>query len=284
MIPRNGKAISIALLQTLARRPTTTPYFNNTGLVILDEAHRVATKYFSSVIPKFKSKYRIALTATPKKKDKSDTLLYNQFGTPKVIAKTSVMPVNVVVKHITNQSVWGNTDREIIASLSRSHYRNAALCKYIKSAYLKGRTVLGVTNSVKHAQKIISLLSKEVPIENIGQFTATKFIDGKPKKVSATELIEAKTKRIIIATDGLIKEGVDIPALDCGIDLVPFYNATQRIGRVRRYFEGKKTPYWLTILDVDKDGNNIIPIYIMYKSRYKDYEEQGFTITISDKA
>ncbi len=191
------------------------------------------------------------------------------------------MNVNVIVRTVTNQSVWGETDRELVASLSRSVTRNKLLCSAIKSAYDKGRTVLGVTNSVKHAQKIINILSNTIDPSEIGQFTATKFINNKPKKMSSAELLDAKTKRIIIATDGLIKEGVDIPALDCGIDLVPFYNATQRIGRVRRYFEGKKVPYWLTILDVDSNGNYITPLYIMYKSRYKDYEEQGFTISVS---
>lgn len=190
------------------------------------------------------------------------------------------MPVNVVVKTYRNQSLWGKTDRELVASLSRSSPRNTMLCMAIKSAYDKGRIVLGVTNSVKHAQRLITQLSCIINPDDIGQFTATKFIKGKPKKMTSSELVLAKTKRIIIATDGLIKEGVDIPTLDCGIDLVPFYNATQRIGRVRRYFEGKKVPYWLTIVDVDSNGKHITPLYIMYKSRYKDYDEQKFTVSV----
>lgn len=274
-----GKAISIAILHTLAKRDNE-DYFNDTGFVILDESHRVSTEYFSQVIPKFKAQYRLGLTATPKRKDNSDVVLYNQFGQPKVIANTKVMPVTLVIKEVYNNSVWGETDREMISSLVRSKTRNLILRDLIVKAYNSGRTVLGVTNSVKHAQALLKLLQNKIPEDDLGQFTATKIVDNKSKKMSNVELELAKTKRVIIATDGIIREGVDIPDIDCGIDLIPFYNATQRVGRARRFKEGKKTPYWLTILDKDREGNNIIPLHIMYKSRYKEYEEQRFTIKV----
>lgn len=267
------KPISVAILKTLALRDSSLELFSDFGFVILDEAHVVATEFFNDVVAKFSAKYRLALTATPEKKDKSHAVLNYHFGPIRVTANTKVMPVRVFIHKRQQGDYWGDTDRAIVHSLSKSRRRNDMLVEHIVKAYRKGRNVLAVSHAVEHVQKIIGLLKSHIPEEDIGQLTATKKINGKSVKMKKHETDEAKTKRVIVATDGYVREGIDIPQLTMGIDLVPFYNATQRIGRVRRFVEGKVQPYWITILDED-----ITECYIMFMARKKDYLANNFDL------
>jgi superfamily II DNA or RNA helicase len=268
-----GKLITISLIQTLARRESSLDLFNSFGFVILDEAHRIATEFFNDVVAKFSAKYRLALTATPNKRDGSDVVLYRHFGQVSVLATSEVMDVTVYVHNRYEERMWGKGDRAVVSCLSKSYQRNEQLIAHIVKAYKKGRKIIAVSNSVTHIQSLIKKLSFLVDPNDMGQLTATKKIKGKTIKTKKEELDLAKTKRIILATDGLVREGLDIPDLTMGIDLVPFYNATQRIGRVRRYLEGKKNPYWITFYDT-----NSLECTIMYNSRLKDYKEEGFKV------
>jgi superfamily II DNA or RNA helicase len=267
-----GKLITVSLIQTIARREDQ-DYFNKFGFLILDEAHRISTTYFSSVVAKFNTKYRLALTATPKRKDGFDKVLYYHFGNIAVYGNSVMMPVEIVAIKRQQDKLWGSNTNALISCLAKSKSRNEELVEYIVSAYKKNRNILAVSNSVKHVQAIISMLKQHIPENSIGQLTATKLESGKTKKLKKSEIDEAKTKQVKIATDGLVREGLDIPEIDMGIDLVPFYNATQRVGRARRYIEGKKNPYWITIVDV-----NSSEAMRMYNARSKDYESLGFEV------
>ena len=285
------KPITISLIQTLARREPSNDLFQDFGFVILDEAHRIATEFFNDVVAKFPAKYRLALTATPNKKDGSDVVLFLHFGKVSVMAETEVMPVRVFV-HRRPCSIKKGPIRLATFILRKSKDRNLMLADHIIKAYKKGRNIIGVSGSIEQIQTIIEMVATEVPREDIGQLTATKLVGKKSVKVSKEDRDIAKTKRVILATDGLVREGLDIPRLDMGIDLEPFYNATQRVGRIRRYVEGKKLPYWITILDecefykydpileenvVDRHDFNML-----FRARLNDYNSQGFEIISYD--
>lgn len=268
----DGKIITVSLIQTIARREDE-DYFNKFGLLVLDEAHRISTSYFNSVVAKFNTRYRLALTATPKRKDGFDKVLYYHFGPIAVYGTSKMMPVEIIAIMREQSNMWGKGPKATVSCLARSTERNKLLAYYIVKAYQNGRNILAVSNSVAHVKKIISLIKTHIPEEDIGQLTATDIVDGKTKKIKKEKLEEAKTKQVKIATDGLVREGLDIPEINMGIDLVPFYNATQRVGRARRYIEGKKNPYWITIVDT-----NSVDAMIMYNARKKDYESQEFKI------
>ena len=286
-----GKPITISLIQTLCRRDPSNDLFQDFGFVILDEAHRIATEFFNDVVAKFPARYRLALTATPTKKDGSDIVLFLHFGRVSVTAETEVMPVRVFV-HRRPCNIKKGPMRVATYILRRTKQRNLMLAEHIIKAYKKGRNIIGVSGSIEQIQTISEMVAQEVPREDIGQLTATKLIGRKYVKVSKQERDLAKTKRVILATDGLVREGLDIPRLDMGIDLEPFYNATQRIGRIRRYALGKKLPYWITILDeatfykydevLEKDVIDREDFSKLYLYRLNDYKSQNFEIVMYD--
>lgn len=58
------------------------------------------------------------------------------------------------------------------------------------------------------------------------------------------------SSQLIFATYGMMTEGIDIARLDAGMDVSPVGKATQLTGRTRRPVPGKRTPLWLTPVDL----------------------------------
>ncbi|AHC30483.1 hypothetical protein CC53_gp066 [Rhizobium phage vB_RleS_L338C] len=71
----------------------------------------------------------------------------------------------------------------------------------------------------------------------------------------------------------MMTEGIDIPRLDAGIDVLPRGDATQLIGRIRRPRPGKPEPVWITLLDT-----KCFMSKKYFERRCKDYQATGAII------
>ena len=78
---RVGRQITIATVQTLSRmsEEELSSYTNQFGLVVQDECHHVGLNIFN-VIDKFNSKYKLGLSATPKRSDGLNFVFDLYFG------------------------------------------------------------------------------------------------------------------------------------------------------------------------------------------------------------
>lgn len=100
-------------------------------------------------------------------------------------------------------------------------------------------------------------------------------IDGNTKKdirENAIQEIRDGKERILFATFGLAKEGLDIPRLDRLILASPKRDKAtiiQSVGRIERKFEGKTTPICYDLVD------NIQYFQNMYKSRKSYYKKNN---------
>jgi len=72
--------IDIASVQTLSRRENLKQLFREYGMVIIDECHHVPSVSLESVMKECGSRYILGLTATPKRKDGLEQLLFMQCG------------------------------------------------------------------------------------------------------------------------------------------------------------------------------------------------------------
>jgi superfamily II DNA or RNA helicase len=76
----------------------------------------------------------------------------------------------------------------------------------------------------------------------------------------------------------MMKEGVDIPRLDAGIEALPSADNIQAIGRIRRPFPGKKRPKWFSIIDKK------IAIFEAYaRARFRGFETCNVKIKQLDR-
>ena len=97
-----GKDIVIGMIQTIAKREYKN-VFDNFGLVIYDEAHHVACKFFSQSLLKTGSQYTLALTATPYRGDRMIKVMYWFLGGTMYRERVKINK-NVIVKVINYKS------------------------------------------------------------------------------------------------------------------------------------------------------------------------------------
>jgi hypothetical protein len=74
-----GKQITIAMIQTLARREKFEDIANRFGTIIIDECHHIPAKSFREAIVKFNTFYLYGLTATPQRKNNDQKLIFGLY-------------------------------------------------------------------------------------------------------------------------------------------------------------------------------------------------------------
>lgn len=280
-----GKQIVIGMLQTQKRREYTDEVYNAFGTVIIDECHKLSTEYFSDILPEFNAKYRIGLSATPTRKDGSDVVLYSHFGTLRVKARTKIMPLKVYVrKYYSKRKLWGKDERTRLMCLVKDEDRNRMMAQEIMHLYRNGRNVVAFSHSVDHLETMMALCQElGMPTYDMGLLSATRAKYDRihewkkigKRRSTKDEQEEAKKAKVCFIVDQF-KEGIDVPRWDFLYELVPFWNANQRCGRVRRYMPNKLYPKCITIRDMKCDFSED-----MYRARVKDYVDCGAEIVPS---
>ena len=74
------KDIVIGMLQSIARDKYDSDIFMDFGFVIFDEAHHAPSEYFSRALPTISCNLSLGLSATPKRADKMEKILYWYLG------------------------------------------------------------------------------------------------------------------------------------------------------------------------------------------------------------
>lgn len=289
-----GKKICIGIINSLATRDYGEDFRNYFGITVWDEVHRVAAKTFSLSMGATRSQYRLGLTATPERRDGLMKVVHYHIGEPIVISSAEAMPLKVCVHDSDAFRYYkrGEDGEEFDASkdmpraillnmMAKCKRRNAEIVKILKYAYDNDRNILVIGDRVEQLQILIQRCEEAgIPAEKMGLFTRSmytgeKYKDGKKKGKKKTVTIGedelnrvAKDCQLIFSTFTMMKEGVDIPHLDFGIDVTPRSEAIQVVGRIRRLLTGKKKPVWVTIKDVvckEFAGS--------YHARMKDYRK-----------
>lgn len=283
------KDIVVGIMHSLGMRKYPKEFYNAFGTVVWDEVHRVGAPLFSKTLGLFPSSYKIALTATPTRKDGCAGVFKSYFGDGQVVATSKPLKcqVKVLDYYGNDRFLWGKQHGSRVRAITMDSDRNSLIANLIVDAYNKGRKILVVSERIQHLQDLISMVtSAGVPPNKVGQFTGMYYTgakrnkvskDGKVtlvpecKKIKSDYLDWVKTKAtVIFATYNMMSEGIDIPRLDFGIDATPRTDAIQLIGRIRRPFKNKPQPEWVTIRDVK---SRVFCNY--YNERLKDYAKSN---------
>jgi superfamily II DNA or RNA helicase len=75
-----GTEITVAMIQSLTRSDEISKIANSFGTIIVDECHHIPAKSFREAIVHFNSYYLYGLTATPKRKNNDEKLIYVYIG------------------------------------------------------------------------------------------------------------------------------------------------------------------------------------------------------------
>lgn len=251
-LPREDAKVVIAMLQTVYKGSAPQEIYDRFGLVVFDELHKVAAEKFSLAMGRFPARWRVAMSATPDRRDGRTAL---------VEAHVGFRRFNVTVPSSGFDVYWidtgwtppDGTDYDpskggyVKNSLYSDIPRNAAIAGAAYRAHRAGRRVLVMCEHVRHAENIhASLRTFGVP-ENLALIYG-----GGHAKASEEAVYACPPGVIVVATKQKGGTGLDVPALDTCILGVPLYDATQEIGRVRRQLDGKPRP---VVIDVRDSGS-----------------------------
>ena len=170
-----GKAVVISTVQTLTKTEVDPEFFDEFGLVFIDETHIIGAMTFSQILYWFNATYRIGISATPRRKDGLQPLLEWHLGEVKIAAKQKHDRSAVYFSRSpTIYSAYGNFSPKmgrIITEIAEDGRRNLMLCESIKWLWETGRDVLVLgdrTGQLRHLSSLLYYMG--VPDKEMGVF------------------------------------------------------------------------------------------------------------------
>ena len=250
------KDIVVGMIQTISMKEFPPKTFSGFGLVIVDECHHIASEAFVQAIPKLTSKHMLGLSATPERKDKLmyvinwclGPMLYKSDSAEKVDSgvkvevlefETDDAEFNTVIK---NQSGVMFTSL-MVNKLTEFEPRNKMIVELLKDLYEDPtRQILVLSDRVEHTKKLFETLPPDIQKH-------TGILARGMKPAVRTEFCESK--RILISTYQLVKEGFDVESLNTLVMATPRPDIEQIVGRILRVEKAKRTVAPLVIDIVD---------------------------------
>lgn len=282
--------VSVAMIKSLLARRGKYPreLYRAFGLVIIDEVHRMGATTFRETITLFNSRYRLGISATPKRKDKCEQVFTAHIGPLSVVGrKRSIKPkiIHRLIRHqIIDNSLkaWRNGGMKdnvakIDSYLTKHHKRNVRIIKILMNAIKNKRRVLLLTSRRAHIELLTLQLSAAIDPSGKTDGGIDKLVGwlvgGRRKSKAAKKDAEAqKKRRILLGTYQFAEEGLDIPALDVMILATPRSRVVQAVGRILRELPNKKQPVVVDFMDT-----GIGLCEGMAWARWTQYKKSGWT-------
>lgn len=277
-----GDKITVAMLQTLSNAENFVKELelDKIGLVLVDECHHIPAKTFRKVITKLDPYYLYGFTATPRRKNNDEKLIYIYLG--KILYTVSQNFTNQTKddkfkseENIKIKVIIRNTEIDVPFKVKVDNFqvlskiivfdsnRNKLIIDDIKKEADSGNRCLILTERKEHVEVLSYYLKGSYEI-----ITLTGELNEKQKNEKLKQ-IETGNFQIIIATGQLIGEGTDFPNLNCLFLVYPFAfegKLVQYIGRIQRGQNSSSTIY---------DYRDIKISYLekFYKKREKYYKK-----------
>jgi superfamily II DNA or RNA helicase len=251
-----NKDIVVAMLQSVSMKEYPAKTFERFGLLIVDECHHIASESFSQSIPKLTCKHMLGLSATPERKDRLmhvinwflGPLLYKSDTSDKVDEKVRVEVYEFEPQHDSYNEVIYNHAGVMFTTLMINKVveyepRNKMIAELLEDLFEeKNREILLLTDRVDHTKVLFDLLPESIQKEAC--------ILG--RNVKAEQRAEwCDTKRILIATYSMCKEGFDVAKLNTLIIATPRPDVDQSVGRILRVEKSQRKvdPLIIDIVD-----------------------------------
>lgn len=271
--------ITIATVQTLYRYSPKElkELAKNFGCVIQDESHHAAAKSFTHVINYFPAKYRFGVTATPKRKDKLEFLMYDVLG--KIVARITdeeLLKIGKITSATVEQiatefysSLESDQWVNVISSMVLNEDRNKLIINKVVEDWNAGHFILVLSDRVDHCYE----LQKKLQAKGMNVKLLIGAISKEERQKTVKDALDQKLDVVVGTT--VADEGLDIPLLSSLHMTTPANNngkIKQRCGRIRRVGD-KLAPVIRDYVDV-----RIGFLAGIGRKRARWYESWGFDV------
>jgi len=231
--------VTIAMIQGVMRESVNSKDFIDIGMVIVDECHHIASEAFSRAVPKLTCKHMLGLSATPERKDKLmhvinwflGPILYKSDTADKVDEGVKVEVYEFSTDDEEFNTIIYNSSGVMFTSLMVNKLalfepRNAFINEILEDVFQDTtRQILVLTDRVEHTETLLKNLPPAIREHSC--------VLG--RKVSSKDRTEfCGSKRILIATYQMCKEGFDVATLNTLVIATPRPDVDQIVGRILR--------------------------------------------------
>ena len=269
--------ITIAMLQTVAKREYPDGYFNDFGFAIFDECHHLGAAHFSKALMKIQTKCMLGLSATPERTDGLSKVFGWYLGemSTRIRAREEDTEVEVRVYDYTNTDeeytktsydYRGNPIRaRLLNTITEYEPRTRYLIPAIKQAYDEKRKTLILSDRRDH------LLMWERLLKEAGAPDVAFYVGG--MKQNALE--KSEEAQILLGTYSMAAEGMNIPTLNTIVLSTPKSNVEQSVGRILRQKKDERqfNPLIIDILDQPHDC-----FVSQFRKRHDYFKKCGYKI------
>ncbi|MHA7109029.1 TOTE conflict system archaeo-eukaryotic primase domain-containing protein [Sunxiuqinia elliptica] len=235
-----GKQITIAMIQSLSRLDDYSEISNAFGIIIIDECHHIPAKSFREAIVKFNAFYLYGLTATPKRKNNDQKLIFVFIGNilHQVNQKQFLEERNI-------QTEINIKETELFAPFDYKIDKYETISRILVYDTQRNSLILqDVKNNAKRFKTILILSERKTHVDILNLYLKDKFEtitihgdDTENARKSKIEQIKQGHFKIVISTGQFFGEGIDISNLECLFIVYPFAfegKLIQYIGRIQR--------------------------------------------------
>ncbi len=257
----NG-SLDIATLQSLKNRPELIEEYSQ---IIIDEAHHIPAVSFEIPLKRFKGKYVVGLSATPKRKDGMEAIMHLQCGEIVHEIKKTTTQRHHLKTIPTQYETLLNHFSTILGELSEDNGRNQLIIDEIKT--LKHRKVLVLSERIEH----LNHLYHRLKFDNIDALLLYGAMGTKMKREQFAQTYDAS---IILSTSSYIGEGIDIGHLDTIVFTMPISydeRMVQYLGRIGR--QGQEC------LAIDFIDHEVPLLKSSFNKRLRGYKKMGYSLS-----
>lgn len=271
--------IDIVMLQTLGRIENLEALSKQYGQVIIDECHHIAAPSFEVGFANLSCRYFLGLSATPKRSDGRQPLVFMIAGNVKYVSKRPLgAPEDLTVKTRTRKKLIQMSDdstvTDLYTQLVMDTERTQELADEAVAAFARNRKVVMLTGRKNHTLELAAALKGKV--DNL--FVMDSYATDKERDLvlEQMEALDDDKPRVLISTWQLVGEGFDHAPLNTLILCLPFsWEGTleQCAGRLDRYLPDKHDA---EIIDFIDDGHPVTRK--MWKARRTTYKRIKYRV------
>jgi superfamily II DNA or RNA helicase len=233
----HNKDIVIGMVQSLYDKDYPPTVFEEFGLTVVDEVHRICSEQFSRTLFKTITPYMLGISATVDRKDKLTKVLHMFMG-DKIYSEKRENDDAVCVRTLeykSNDSEFNDVELDFRGSPKYS-VMISKLCEYGPRSDFIVR-ILGdlieenPENQIMvlcHNRSLLAYLYQAIRHKSIA--TAGYYVGG----MKQTSLQETEKKQIVLATYAMAAEALDIKTLSTLVMATPKTDITQSVGRILR--------------------------------------------------
>lgn len=278
--------VDVAVMQSLIAGDEVKTLVRDYGMIIVDECHHVSAVNFEKVLKFANAKFVYGLTATPKRQDGHQPIIFMQCGPIryKVDAKAQAEKRNFehyLIPRFTafRSSSLDKSVTELYKELAENQFRNQYITSDILEALNNKRTPIVLTERREHVLALEKMLSSQC--KNVVTLVGTPSQKKRREALEKLRSISNEEQMVIIATGKYVGEGFDLPRLDMLFLALPISwegKVAQYAGRLHRDYPGKKDVRIYDYVDIH------VPILErMYQKRLKGYASIGYKIRTEGK-